>query len=75
MFKELAHSELVCNAIVFTIESALDKADSMVINHLETIETIDKGFSVTAYAIKHQAVNLTSKAYRDLFKINPTLKH
>jgi len=38
-------------------------------------EAVDKGFSVATHAIGHQAVDLTLKVYRDLFKINNTLKH
>lgn len=38
-------------------------------------EAVDKGFSVATHAIGHQAVDLTLKVYRDLFKINPNLKH
>ncbi|WP_310380206.1 amidohydrolase [Flavobacterium sp.] len=38
-------------------------------------EAVAKGFSVATHAIGHQAVDLTLKVYRDLFKINPNLKH
>jgi hypothetical protein len=38
-------------------------------------EAVDKGFSVATHAIGHQAVDLTLKVYRDLFKIDNTLKH
>ena len=38
-------------------------------------EAVDKGFSVATHAIGHQAIDLTLKVYRDLFKINPKLKH
>jgi predicted amidohydrolase YtcJ len=38
-------------------------------------EAVDKGFSVATHAIGHQAVDLTLKVYRDLFKIDTTLKH
>lgn len=38
-------------------------------------EAVDKGFSVATHAIGHQAVDLTLKVYRDLFKIDSTLKH
>ena len=38
-------------------------------------EAVDKGFSVATHAIGHQAVDLTLKVYRDLFKINPSLGH
>lgn len=38
-------------------------------------EAVEKGFSVATHAIGHQAVDLTLKVYRDLFKINNTLKH
>jgi predicted amidohydrolase YtcJ len=38
-------------------------------------EAVDKGFSVATHAIGHQAVDLTLKVYKDLFKINTTLKH
>jgi predicted amidohydrolase YtcJ len=38
-------------------------------------EAVDKGFSVATHAIGHQAVDLTLKVYRDLFKINNTLRH
>jgi predicted amidohydrolase YtcJ len=38
-------------------------------------EAVDKGFSVATHAIGHQAVDLTLKVYRDLFKIDNTLRH
>lgn len=38
-------------------------------------EAVYKGFSVATHAIGHQAVDLTLKVYRDLFKINNTLRH
>ena len=38
-------------------------------------EAVDKGFSVATHAIGHQAVDLTLKVYRDLFKIDNNLKH
>lgn len=38
-------------------------------------EAVVKGFSVATHAIGHQAVDLTLKVYRDLFKIDNTLKH
>jgi predicted amidohydrolase YtcJ len=38
-------------------------------------EAVEKGFSVATHAIGHQAVDLTLKVYRDLFKMDPTLKH
>ena len=38
-------------------------------------EAVEKGFSVATHAIGHQAVDLTLKVYRDLFKLNNTLKH
>jgi predicted amidohydrolase YtcJ len=38
-------------------------------------EAVNKGFSVATHAIGHQAVDLTLKVYRDLFKIDNTLKH
>lgn len=38
-------------------------------------EAVEKGFSVATHAIGHQAVDLTLKVYRDLFKLNTTLKH
>lgn len=38
-------------------------------------EAVEKGFSVATHAIGHQAVDLTLKVYRDLFKIDTTLKH
>ena len=38
-------------------------------------EAVDKGFSVATHAIGHQAIDLTLKVYRDLFKIDNTLKH
>ncbi|MDP3358265.1 MAG: amidohydrolase [Lutibacter sp.] len=38
-------------------------------------EAVDKGFSVATHAIGHQAIDLTLKVYRELFKINNTLKH
>jgi len=38
-------------------------------------EAVDKGFSVATHAIGHQAVDLTLKVYRDLFKIDSSLKH
>nr|WP_315213405.1 amidohydrolase [uncultured Flavobacterium sp.] len=38
-------------------------------------EAVDKGFSVATHAIGHQAIDLTLDVYRNLFKINPTLKH
>ncbi len=38
-------------------------------------EAVENGFSVATHAIGHQAVDLTLKVYRDLFKIDTTLKH
>jgi predicted amidohydrolase YtcJ len=38
-------------------------------------EAVDKGFSVATHAIGHQAIDLTLKVYRDLFKIDNTLRH
>ena len=38
-------------------------------------EAVDKGFSVATHAIGHQAIDLTLDVYRNLFKINPALKH
>lgn len=38
-------------------------------------EAVDKGFSVATHAIGHQAVDLTLKVYRNLFKLDNTLKH
>lgn len=38
-------------------------------------EAVLKGFSVATHAIGHQAIDLTLKVYRELFKINNTLKH
>ena len=38
-------------------------------------EAVEKGFSVATHAIGHLAVDLTLKVYRDVFKIDPTLKH
>lgn len=38
-------------------------------------EAVDKGFSIATHAIGHQAVDLTLKVYRELFKLNNTLKH
>nr|WP_309759131.1 amidohydrolase [Flavobacterium sp.] len=38
-------------------------------------EAVEKGFSIATHAIGHQAVDLTLKVYRDLFKIDNTLKH
>lgn len=38
-------------------------------------EAVDKGFSIATHAIGHQAVDLTLQVYRDLFKIDPMLKH
>ncbi|WP_338408098.1 amidohydrolase [uncultured Flavobacterium sp.] len=38
-------------------------------------EAVDKGFSVATHAIGHQAIDLTLRVYRDLFKIDNTLKH
>jgi predicted amidohydrolase YtcJ len=38
-------------------------------------EAVEKGFSVATHAIGHQAVDLTLKVYRDLFKIDNTLRH
>lgn len=38
-------------------------------------EAVDKGFSVATHAIGHQAIDLTLKVYRELFKINNTLRH
>lgn len=38
-------------------------------------EAVEKGFSIATHAIGHQAIDLTLKVYRDLFKIDTTLKH
>jgi predicted amidohydrolase YtcJ len=38
-------------------------------------EAVDKGFSVATHAIGHQAVDLTLKVYKALFKIDNTLRH
>jgi len=38
-------------------------------------EAVTKGFSVATHAIGHQAVDLTLKVYRDLFKIDNSLRH
>ncbi len=38
-------------------------------------EAVDKGFSVATHAIGHEAVNLVLKVYRELYKINPNLRH
>ena len=38
-------------------------------------EAVENGFSVATHAIGHQAVDLTLKVYRDLFKIDATLRH
>jgi len=38
-------------------------------------EAVDKGFSVATHAIGHQAIALTLKVYKDLFKIDNTLRH
>lgn len=38
-------------------------------------EAVDSGFSVATHAIGHKAIDLTLKVYRELFKINNTLKH
>ncbi len=38
-------------------------------------EAVEKGFSVATHAIGHLAIDLTLKVYRDLFKIDNTLKH
>ena len=38
-------------------------------------EAVEKGFSVATHAIGHQAIDLTLKVYKNLFKIDPTLRH
>lgn len=38
-------------------------------------EAVDEGFSVATHAIGHQAVDLTLNVYRELFKIDNTLRH
>lgn len=38
-------------------------------------EAVDNGFSVATHAIGHQAIDLTLKVYRELFKIDNTLRH
>ena len=38
-------------------------------------EAVEKGFSVATHAIGHQAIDLTLKVYKNLFKINPALRH
>jgi predicted amidohydrolase YtcJ len=38
-------------------------------------EAVDKGFSIATHAIGHEAVNLVLKVYKELYKINPKLRH
>ncbi|TBR20354.1 MAG: amidohydrolase [Chitinophagaceae bacterium] len=43
---------------------------------LETAkEAVAKGFSVATHAIGHKAIDLTLQVYRELFKLDKTLKH